>query len=149
MSVGLTVEDGATLSRFDARIKKLSSMDMTDLLENVIAEVESQTRRRIQSERRSPEGLPWAAWSERYGKTRHGGHSLLQGEGDLLDSIQSLVTDNAGMVGSNLVYAAVHHHGSRKGSGRRIPARPFLGLSPQNLDEVQGVVATWLEEQTK
>ena len=52
--------------------------------------------RRVESDDRKQQsavnnGKAWAKWSERYGRTRNSGQSLLQSEGDLLDSIQYLV----------------------------------------------------------
>ena len=66
-----------------------------ELLESVGALVESQTRQRIQENKTRPDGKAWAKWSERYGRTRNGGQSLLQNEGDLLDSIQYLVIEES------------------------------------------------------
>jgi phage virion morphogenesis protein len=94
------------------------------LLDAMGALVESQTRQRITSTKTAPDGKKWAPWSEKYAVTRHGGHSLLRNEGDLLDAIQHLVSGDTSEVGANLEYAATHQYGDRK---RGIPARPYLG----------------------
>lgn len=106
---------------------------MVDLLENIGALVESQTRRRIQEEKTGPDGKAWQAWSDRYARNRPGGRSLLQSEGGLLDSIQYLVTDGEVEVGSNLIYAATQQYGD---DARGIPARPYLGISDENEAEI-------------
>lgn len=119
---------------------------LPDLLEKIGAEVESQTRRRFGENKASPAGDPWEDWSPRYAETRHAGQSLLQSEGDLADSIQSLVDGGDVLVGSPLVYAATHQFGSDESDGRNIPARPFLGLGPDDVREIEAVIADWLEE---
>jgi len=135
---------------FTASQKQLLQMggpDFTaELLESVGALVESQTRRRIQEEKESPEGEAWEAWSERYAATRHGGNSLLQGEGDLLDSIQYLAGDDEVEVGSNLVYAATHQYGD---PGRGIPARPYLGLSDEDEQEIDELIRDFAGDLTR
>jgi len=54
---------------------------------------------------------PWADWSPSYAKTRHGNQSLLQGGGDLLDSITFVVQRNQVRIGSPLPYSGVHQDG--------------------------------------
>lgn len=121
---------------------RFTRLQMDDLGEQLGAEMESQVRRRIQVEKRAPDGSPWAPWSEGYRRTRHGGHSLMRAKGGLLDTIQHVVSGNAVSVGSNLVYAATHQVG-RGG----IPARPFLGLSAENENDLEQVAADWLDRQ--
>lgn len=121
------------LSRAQRQLLQLTQIDFrAELLESVGALVESQTRQRIQEDKEAPGGGAWAEWSESHARTRHGGQSLLQGEGDLLDSMQYLVEGEDVVVGSNLIYAATHQYGDEK---RGIPAREFLGLSAE--DEVE------------
>lgn len=132
------------LQRVQARIDHLASFDRMGLAEAIAGELESQTRRRIQDEKAAPDGTPWQPWSERYAATRHGGHSLLQGENDLLDSIDSLVSEDAIETGSNLIYAAHQNYGGEDiGSG--VPARQFVGLSDENLDDVEDVSITFID----
>jgi phage virion morphogenesis protein len=110
----------------------------TDLLDNIGAVIESSTRRRISEEQRGPDGTPWPEWSDDYEASRHSGHALLMNEGELLDSL-AFETDPAGklvMVGSNLVYAAVHNFGGQElpsdNPASNIPQREFLGLSSED-----------------
>lgn len=117
-----------------------------DVLHGVGAEIESQVRRRIDEDKTAPDGSDWPEWSENYRKTRDGQHSLLVGEGELLDSIQYGISGPSVDVGSNLVYAATHQFGD---PGRNIPPRAFLGLSVDNerdlMDLVEDIVAGRLE----
>lgn len=148
MSTGLAFDmrvDLSGIDRLQERLRKLSNPELDELLESVAGEVESQSRRRIGEERRSPEGEAWEPWSERYAKKRKGGHQLLQSEGHLLDSIQYSVGVHSATVGSNLIYAAIHQHGG-EGVGRPwLPARPYLGISQENQDDIVSVIDDFID----
>ena len=143
MSVGTDV-DIKGLERLQQRIARIQDMDLTGLKDAIGAEVESQTRRRLDEEKGSSEGDPWEAWSARYAATRHGGNSLLVGQGDLLDSMQYLVDGNQIVIGTNLIYGATHQFGD---GDRGIPERPYLGLSDDNLTDLEDVVDDWVDGQ--
>ncbi|MGE4296939.1 MAG: phage virion morphogenesis protein [Desulfovibrionaceae bacterium] len=124
--------------------------DRPTLMESIGAEGETQTRRRLRSEKTAPDGTAWPEWSTRYAATRHGGHSLLMGEGHLEDDITFDAHADGVTWGANLVYAAVHQAGADFSTikGRRhvkIPARPYLGLSSENEADMQAVVDDWTQ----
>lgn len=157
MSVGIVIEGGPALARVNRKIRQLSEVDLSDLLEGIGQEVEAQTRHRIQEEKRAPDGSEWPDWSEKYAASRHGaraahgphpgqlraagGHSILQLDGHLLDSIQFVVEGDDVLIGSNMVYAATHQFG--RGA---IPKREFLGLSEQNADDIEQLTAEFLDD---
>ena len=134
------------LKRLQARIEKLGKPDRAKLLRGMGAEVESQTRRRLSEEKTDADGAPWKDWTPGYAKSRHSGHSLLEGEGDLIDSINSQVHGDTVEIGSNLVYAAIHQFGGAEAGMPFIPARPYLGLSSENMTDVLGVVEDFLDD---
>ena len=140
--VGIQI-DMRGLEGLQSRLDEIGGFDRRDLLEVIGATVESQTRRRIAEEKTSPDGDEWPVWSEKYAATRHSGHSLLIGEGDLLDSIVFVVGSGEVEVGSNLIYAATQHFGDED---RNIDAREWLGLSEDNEAELQRVINDWFEE---
>lgn len=106
----------------------LGAWDRRGFLESMGAEVESQTRRRLNQPRGSevgPDGMPWPAWSDEYEETRHSNHKMLQDSGRLLDSITYRLAGSDGVqIGTNLLYASAHQHGGtiqvpeRKGTVR-------------------------------
>ena len=63
--------------------------------------------------------------------------------GALRDSISQLYDNDTALVGTNIVYAAIHHFGGMAGRNRKvaIPARPFLVLTNDDkqdlMDDVQ------------
>jgi len=135
--------DLSGLHQLQRKLNELGGFDRRNLLDVIGATVESQTRRRIADEKTSPDGEQWPAWSADYAKLRHGANSLLQGQGDLLDSIGFVVGLNDVEIGSNLIYFATHQFGDDE---RNIPARTSLGLSPDNEIELQQNIGDWFEE---
>lgn len=63
--------------------------------------------------------------------------------GHLRNSISQAYDNDTALVGTNLVYAAIHNFGGKAGRGRKvsIPARPFLQLTNDDkqdlMDDVQ------------
>lgn len=142
----------------EQKLRRLSVLDTIDLLDVIGAVIESQTRRRIDKEKKDPSGQNWVDLTpdyERWKRTRSSG-GILDLFGYLKDSIGYNATSGEIEVGSNLVYAAVHQYGDMgEGSARAgsqsggTPARPYLGLSDENVDELQKVVNDWFEEQMR
>ena len=126
---------------------RLNDAQLAQLMYEVGALIEDQTKLRIADEKTSPEGEAWAPWSAGYAATRNTRnsrrHSLLVGEGDLRDSIQNFSTGHEAIVGSPLIYAAPHQFGSPK---QGIPARPFLGLSADNRTSIEDLVVGRIED---
>jgi phage virion morphogenesis protein len=129
------------LEAIQDKLKALSELQFSELLDNLGSIVISQTQKRIESAGPAPDGKQWPEWSDNYAKTRHGNHALLQNEGYLKGSFEASVTGKNLSVGSNLVYAATHQYGDKD---RGIPARTYLGLSDDNNDEVKSAVDDWL-----
>lgn len=177
MGISVEVIGAEKLQQMRLAIEKLSDSSLQqELLESIGAVVESQTRRRISDEKTSPAGERWEEWSEGYRKTRSGNQSLLQGNGDLLDSIQYIVERSRVRVGSPLSYSGVHQDGfagsvpvsahkrlihqafgrvlkhpvwQTVGSHNRqmnIKQREYLGLSTANSDELMHVIGDFWKE---
>jgi len=156
VSLGVVIDIDEAAGQRLARTLRKFEPPYDELMENIAALVESQTRRRIQEEKTSPDGEPWPEWSEDYAESKHGadrahwdiiphgtaspqgGHSYLQLDGGLLDSITSEATADEAIVGSNLVYAAAQHFG-----GDGIRPRPYLGLSSDNEAEIVELIEDW------
>jgi phage gpG-like protein len=140
----------APITSYDTRTKLLQAIGLL---------VEGQTKRRLHEGKRSPDGLPWPAWSEAYkllvekrqeaaeekAGRKSGGphHTMLEDTGALYGSITSAVDAQAATVevGSNLVYAATHNYGDPY---RHIPQRQFLGLGEIGQIELDDLVTDFL-----
>ena len=63
---------------------------------------------------------------------------ILQVEGKLATSISTYYDNDSAVIGSNLEYAAIHQLGGHasKNKSVEIPARPYLKLPVNNLEEI-------------
>lgn len=126
-------------------LMRLSDDELALIAYDVGTLIEDQTKVRIADEKTAPDGSEWPAWSEAYAETRKSHHSLLvdQGNPGLLDSIQNYTTGLQAVVGTNLVYGAIHQFGSEDG---KLPAREYLGLSAEHGTAIEDLVAGRIEE---
>lgn len=92
-----------------------------------------------------PHGETWPAWSPAYAKRRGGHHRLLQGTGDMHDSIAADSTSSSASWGypASIIYAATHQHGD---PSRNIPARPSVGFGKSEQDAVVAEIAAAIRE---
>lgn len=141
MSVELSY-DLRALERLGDRLEGMSSLSQRSLLSALGAHLEDSVVARIEEGGPGPNGEVWPDWSERYARTRGPGKALLRDEGELLTSIQYVVNNGDELeVGSNLEYAATHQYGD---DDREIPARPYLGLSPEDEAAIEAEALDWM-----
>lgn len=142
MSIELHI-DQHELQTLQLKLRDMTRLDTKPLLHGLAADLESQTRRRIESEKTAASGIPWEALQSTYqeAKTQKSSGGLLEYTGHLLDSIRSDLQGNTVEVGSNLVYAATHQFGDPE---RNIKARPYLGVSERNEVEMRETMRDWL-----
>lgn len=130
----------------DRALARLDPLPAAELMEGIARMVQEQTRRRIEGEKTAPSGAAW--------KPNRAGTSTLYRSGELKRSIDYAVSGTTAIVGSGLVYAGIHQNGGtitpkkakrlvfRVGNktvfARKvtIPARPYLGLSTENAEDV-------------
>lgn len=126
-------------------LMRLTNDELALIAYEIGALIEDQTKLRIADEKTAPDGSSWPAWSEAYAETRKPHHSLLvdQGNPGLLESIQNYTTGMQAVVGTNLVYGAIHQFGSEDGT---LPAREYLGLSADNRTAIEDLVVGRIEE---
>jgi phage gpG-like protein len=115
------------------------------LLKGLGVEGEEQTKDRFDT-KRDPEGRRWRDISATYRTflSRHysGAQPPLVREGYMRDSIESQVQgSDRVLIGSTREYA--DYHQSAKRETRR---RKFLGLSADNLDDLQDIITVFMEK---
>lgn len=146
------------------RLKQVENLDKAGL-NNAIAEaLRSNTEERFEKQQ-SPEGTPW----KRSIRAAAGGGQTLVKTAGLKNSVHARASEAGAEVGTNLKYAATHQFGA---SGRtiraknkpflsfqmdgrwirkkqvtvNIPARPFLGISDEDRQDIRDMVEEALGE---
>lgn len=129
----------------------LTSNDRRKLLSDIGLEMEEQTRSRLTETKETPDGKPWAWYSDvtlRYLEEQGLSIDLLNRTGDLHKSLTSkLKSEWAVMVGATKEYAATHQFGAKQGEFGRasnntpiprgdIPAREYLGFGDNDVAEL-------------
>lgn len=156
---GITI-DGAVRAQetLDQLIRRTS--DLRPLMEVVGAYGEESTVHRFESQR-GPDG---ERWDPSIRAKRTGGQTLVD-SGRLRGSMSWRADADSAEWGTNLIYASTHQGGATiraksadrltfqiPGLGFRsaaevvIPARPFLGISREDQDEIDAIVQDYLAE---
>lgn len=158
----LSINVKSDLPKLQRPLRQLLKLGLNPkpLLEDIAWDGENQTKMRFRTET-GPDGKKW---QDSLRKKLFGGETLTR-DGHLGDNISSAATDTQAMWGSNRIYAAIHQFGgvirakSSKGlafqlaSGDNVvtrqvtmPARPFLGLSDEDKQDIQATVRRYLRE---
>jgi phage virion morphogenesis protein len=150
-SVGFDLKEVDAVKKLLAKAS-LDSAARSRLLKSIGVEMGTQTQERFDTQK-SPDGDSWKDLAQKTmdyyaGKGLLGSRSILVGEGTLRDSITSEVQSGAWsvLVGETMEYAAVHQFGWPK---KNIPARPSLGVSPDDTKVIEAAVAVFLEGNIK
>lgn len=123
----------------------------------VIAEIlESASLRAFEQEKNPTTGEAWAPLSEvTKARRRNGSDAILRDSSGLFQSITRFADNDSAGVGTNKIYATTQHFGALKGAFKSsprkvpwgdIPARPFLGLGPDDEEEIVDTLAHFLME---
>ena len=124
----------------------LSAAARHRLLHGIGVEMGASAQERFDT-KQSPDGNSWKALAEKtrkyYAKKKKGAEPPLVVTGFLRVSLTSEVQGGAWavLVGATKEYAAVHQFGYDK---RNIPARPYLGVSPDDGRAIEALVLQFL-----
>ncbi|HET8898099.1 MAG TPA: phage virion morphogenesis protein [Rhodanobacteraceae bacterium] len=143
-SIYIDVDDKRVLASLRHAATQLDGSGLTDLLERIGNRLLNSTRERAERQV-GPDGIPWMALSDKYAKTKAGkrpGKRILEFDGHLLgDRLTTQVVGNELLIGTFAPYAATHQFGRGP-----IPARPYLGLSPEDVADVDETVRLHLRD---
>ena len=156
---GATIEvtfDDAKVQRALRRLIAAGS-DMTPAMRDIGEHLLNTTRERF-VDQKAPDGKPWATLTPTTReRKRRNKDKILTLEGYLRGNLAYRAGADQVEVGSPSIYAGTHQFGARKGAFGKtargapipwgdIPARPFLGLSDDDQDEIGRIVARYLAE---
>ena len=154
MKISIVLDDQAVQAAFSRLLK--SGHDSQPLMASVGEILLNSTRARFADEE-DPDGNPWEPLkaSTRARKTKNPDR-ILTASGLLGgSSINTRAGRRQVEIGSSRLYAATHQFGAKKGqfgSTQRgapipwgdIPARPFLGLSAQDKEDIEATISDYL-----
>lgn len=123
--------------RLRERIRPLETVELDPLLEDLGRELAFQTKKRLLSDKRSPDGGPWAP------RAQPAAHPVLERSRKLASSITHQLIASGVEVGSSVVYAAPQMFGSPR---QGIKARPYLGIGSEDAEALEEVAARFLGE---
>ena len=138
-------DDSAVADLIARKIRAITSVDFSPILDDIGQVGQLDSIKRIQSTKVGPNGDAWAAWSAAYARSGRG-RSLMRLSGDLMGDIdyRAIGSDQVELRAEN-PYAARRQFGfsGTDSRGRKIsdPARPYLGLSEDAQRDVGDIVA--------
>ncbi len=150
------------IRRLNNKLRRLANIDFTGLNEQLAEGIKTSTRLRFKTST-DPEGKPWQS-------TARGGKILVL-TARLRNSIRARADASGFAVGTNVIYAARHQIGDKrpltikaktkrglrfKVGGQwvntrsvkvKMPARPFLGISKSDLEEIKTTLEQAVQEE--
>lgn len=154
MSLAVTINVSG-LDQVEAFLARLNPFQAETLLESMARLIRESVRERILAGGPAPDGSAWAPNAE-------GRKPILHRSGALARSIDYAVSGSQAIVGSGLIYAAIHQFGGtivpKSASalvfriGNRLirtkkvtmPARPFIGLSGDDRSELIAAAVAYI-----
>lgn len=120
------------------KFKKLAQVVDGREITRKVANVLLQEAEAAFDNEKSPEGESWAKLNQDYKKRRYDkGYTgnILQVTGDLVKSLNIDYGENFAVIGAAEPYGQYHQMGTSK-----MPARPFLGLSHDGVEEIKAIL---------
>lgn len=154
-SIDVRIDDKAVKAAF-RKLAIAFSGNTRPIMAAIGTALVGSTQRRF-STQTDPDGNHWLAVNQDYAATKRNVRILTE-SGRLRSSINSRPSNDEVRIGTNVVYAAIHQFGgtiSAKGGGFlsfriggqfikvrsvKIEARPYLGISADDREEVQDIV---------
>lgn len=124
--------------------------DLSEPMQRIAGVLEDTTEQAFADEASPTSGAPWPALSENYLKAnpkRAGGKMLQASAGGLASSIESDHGDSWAQIGSNKIYAAIHHFGGEDDMApgpAAIPTREYFGISQEAEADILDILAEYL-----
>lgn len=130
-------DDLPSVARLLQGVRRRAAGGLLPLMKGIGAVLENSTRQRFR-DKTDPQANAWAALSPKTVKAKKS-RKILVHHGDLMKSITYHASDVGVELGTDRHYGRYHQLGTP-----HMPARPFLGLSNKDREEINNVVAAFL-----
>lgn len=146
-NITITLDDEQAQAAFAELARR--GTDMTGLMRRVAGHLADVAEESFAGER-SPDGAPWVDLAELTKASRASRGSWpgqkLQVSGELAVSITTEYGRDFALIGSNAPYARIHQKGGQAGRNLKvaIPARPYLGISPEAEEAIRDDMMAWV-----
>lgn len=152
MDIIITFDDKQVRQRLTRLL--LAGTDMSAAMRKISNHLQASAERNFERQADPATGAPWTPLSKttvaRRKKIGKGPTPILEQSGDLQRSLTAEHGKDYAIAGTNLIYAATHQFGAKKGQFTKkvgqpipwgdIPARPFLGVRDQERKQIRNVV---------
>ncbi len=137
------------------RLQQLGT-DTTPITRGIAAVLASESEDAFASETDPNTGKKWSPLSARYQEklddSGRNGLMLQRSQGGLAMSLTTSYDATRAAIGSNKVYAALHQWGglpTMPAAPAAVPARPYMGLSPQGVADIVDIIRQKHEEASR
>jgi phage virion morphogenesis protein len=144
------------LANINGRLRALAARfdDLTPLMQYSAATAAFASERAFETESDPATGTKWEPLSPRTQLSfvakgqRRGAHPILQVTGRLAASLVTTVSKFSATLGTNVIYAAIQFFGGVTGRNyaAEIPARRFMGISPNDATAIEQEAVRFLTE---
>ncbi len=131
------------LSRIAQSLNRLSGRlngSLEEPLRAIGGVLERSTHDRIRETKTAPDGKRWQDVSPATAAAKNGRGGILVDQGLLVASITHEASAKSVITGSIMGYSVYAQEGTKT-----MPARPFLGLSAQDYQDIDELMSDWLE----
>lgn len=146
VTYSIQFEDSQKLQRrFNKLLQQGSSLQpaFQDIGEMLLVSHDQRFREQV-----SPDGQPWALLSPSYQKRKpKRKNDILTLNGLLSGNLNYIATGTNLFFGTPMEYGAIHHFGGSEGmrpSNAAIPARPWLGIDYNDMEEIYDILSEFL-----
>nr|ELR5228508.1 phage virion morphogenesis protein [Providencia rettgeri] len=154
----MRVESQIDVTPIQQAFKRLQQLgtDTTPITRGIAAVLASESEDAFDSETDPNTGKKWTPLSPRYQEklddSGRNGLMLQRSQGGLAMSLTTTYDATRAAIGSNKVYAALHQWGGQPtmpAAPAAVPARPYMGLSPQGVADIVDIIRQKHEEASR
>ncbi|MCD2528284.1 phage virion morphogenesis protein [Providencia huaxiensis] len=154
----MRVESQIDVTPIQQAFKRLQQLgtDTTPITRGIAAVLASESEDAFASETDPSSGKKWSPLSPRYQEklddSGRNGLMLQRSQGGLAMSLTTTYDATRAAIGSNKAYAALHQWGglpTMPAAPAAVPARPYMGLSPQGVADIVDIIRQKHEEASR